>query len=236
MNWMPRDHQRNPLLPTISGCGVSSRPVGGTVYNSEVGVVGGKFFKSKWVNNISMSHPETLEVSDLNNDLVNSILPSFYTGANVHTSVEYDELASTEFPTLSEKRFLTNIECEQLRRFLQAENSYEGKLFWSKCLKRECPDCNLLSKKYRQEKQDVYRKLWDSVVLVINGDGSYRVKVSYIYNHNPHVIFAPQNANFQQDLAMSQRDIQQLKRKGQLDVFQKEFDKKYSAWYLGRSW
>ena len=105
------------------------------------------------------------------------------------------------------------IECEQLWRFLQAEDSYEGKLFSTKCPKRECPDCNLLSKKYSQEERDVYHKMWDSVVLLEDGNGSYRVKVSYLYNHNPHVIFAPQNSNFKQALAMSQRVTQQLKRK-----------------------
>ena len=111
---------------SISDCGVSTRPVEEAVFNSNNGVVNWKFFQSKLVNNIHMSHPETLKDLDLNDDLVSSILPSFYSRYNVHTSVEHDEGATTEFPTHSEKHFLTNIECEQLRRFLQAEVSYEG--------------------------------------------------------------------------------------------------------------
>ena len=97
-------------------------------------------------------------------------------GADVYASEVYDRLASTEMSTHNEKSFLTNIECQQLRHILQAENSNEGKLFCSKCLKRECPDCDLLSKRYSQEERDVYRKMWDPVVLVENGDGSYRVQ------------------------------------------------------------
>ena len=52
-------------------------------------------------------------------------------------------VGQTILPTHTEESFLTNIECEQLRRFLQQEDSYEGKLFCSACLKRECPDCDL---------------------------------------------------------------------------------------------
>ena len=65
---------------SFSDCGVSSRPVWGAVSNSGDRVVNEKSFQFKLVNNIGMSHPETLEDSDLNNDLVNTILPSSYSG------------------------------------------------------------------------------------------------------------------------------------------------------------
>ena len=59
--------------------------------------------------------------------------------ANVAASEVHDKLASTGFPTYTVKSYLTNIECEQQRRFLQQEDSYEGKQLCSTCLKRECP-------------------------------------------------------------------------------------------------
>ena len=68
--------------------------------------------------------------------------------------------------------------------------------------------------------------MWDSVVLVDDGNGSFRVKVSYLYNNNPPVIFVPENSKFQKALTMSQRVIHQLKKKGQLDLFQDEINKK----------
>ena len=46
-----------------------------------------------------------------------------------------------------------------------------------------------------QEECDVYRKMWDNVSLVDDGNGAYRVKIIYLYQHNPHVVFAPENSN-----------------------------------------
>ena len=66
----------------------------------------------------------------------------------------------------------------------------------------------------------------DNVNLVETGDGAYRVKVSYLYQHNPHVVFAPQNSNYKQAVAMGQNIIRQLKKKNQLEVFQDEINKR----------
>ena len=77
-----------------------------------------------------------------------------------------------------------------------------------------------------QEECDVYRKMWDNVSLVDDGNGAYRVKVIYLYQHNPHVVFAPQNSDYKQAMALNQTVIRQLKRKNQLEVFQKEINKK----------
>ena len=67
--------------------------------------------------------------------------------------------------------------------------------------------------------------MWESVVLVGDGNGSFRVKVSYLYNNNSHVIFVPENSKFQKALTMSHIVIHQLKKKGQLEVFQDEINK-----------
>ena len=68
--------------------------------------------------------------------------------------------------------------------------------------------------------------MWDDVSLVEVWNGTYRVKVNYLYKHNPHVVFAPQNSNYKQAVAMSQNVIRHLKRKNQLEVFQEDINKK----------
>ena len=67
--------------------------------------------------------------------------------------------------------------------------------------------------------------MWDNVSLVDDGNGAYRVKLAHLYQHNPHAVFAPQNSNYKQAVAMSQTVIRQLKRKIQLEVFQEEINK-----------
>ena len=118
---------------------------------------------------------------------------------------------------------MTNSDAEQ--RFVQAENTYEGKIFCQKCLKRQCPDCSLLNKKYSQKEKETFKRMWTNLVLFKDDKGGYRVKVSYLYNNDPHVVFAPENTNFNQALIMSKKVIHQLKRKEQLKMFQQEINK-----------
>ena len=73
-------------------------------------------------------------------------------------------------PFHAEKHCKTNIEAEQLQRYLPAENTYEG--FCQKCLKRQRADRNLLTKKYSQQEKETYKRMWDSVVLIDDGKGS----------------------------------------------------------------
>ena len=108
------------------------------------------------MNLIGRTQSDILQKSDENNELIDCILPSLVGSANVAASEVHDKLASTKISTHTEKSFLTNIEGEQLQQFLQQEDCYEGKLLCSACLKRECPDCDPLSKRYCQKECDVY--------------------------------------------------------------------------------
>ena len=94
---------------------------------------------------------------------------------------------------------------ELIRIFLQAENTYEGKI-----VKSAQEGNNLIV---------VFKRMWDSVVLISDDKSGFRVKVSYLYDNDPNIVFAPENSNFDQALKMSQRVIHQLKKKGQLKVF-----------------
>merc|ERR1711915_369422 len=101
-----------------------------------------------------------------------------------------------------------------------------GKILCPKCLKRKCQDCSLLNYKYSQEEKDVFQRMWNNIVLIKDSNGNYKVKVNYLYKSDPNIIFSPENTNYNQALMMTKKVIQQLKKKGQLEMFQKEIEKK----------
>ena len=181
-------------------------------------------FKSRLVQRTGIPQLAVLKSSDSNSELKLDISHSFLR-ADVYPSEPHNGL-SENLPTYTEKNLMTNFDAEQLKRFLQAENTYEGKIFCQQCLKRQRPDCRLLNKKYSQEEKDVFQCMWNNVVLIKDNKGRYRVKVNYLNKKDPHVVFSPESANFNQALMMTKRVILQLKKKRQLEMFQKEIDKK----------
>jgi len=113
-----------------------------------------KLFKSRLVQSTGIPHLAVLKSSDSNSELKQDVSPSFG-GADVYPSKPHNGL-SENLPTYTEKNLMTNSDAEQLKRFLQAENTYEGKILCPKCLKRKYQDCSLLNKRYSQEKKDVF--------------------------------------------------------------------------------
>ena len=111
-----------------SDSGVSSSSDGAVVPNTDGGVVfnckEGKSLQFKFLNRMGKSQTDILENFDSNTELVDSILPSIMNSADVDASKVHDRLATTEIRTHTEKNFLTIIECEQLRQFLQQEDSF----------------------------------------------------------------------------------------------------------------
>ena len=85
--------------------------------------MGGGINKDFWPEYTPMPQSEFLQECDGNTQLIASILPSLVGNADVDASKVHIGLASTEFPTPTQKSFLTNLECEQLQRFLQQEDS-----------------------------------------------------------------------------------------------------------------
>ena len=53
----------------------------------------------------------------------------------------------------------------------------------------------------------------NNVVLIKDDKGGYRVKVSYLYNNDPHVVFSPESSKLNQALMMTKRVIHQLKKR-----------------------
>ena len=92
-------------------------------------------FKSKLVQRTSIPQLAVLKNSDSNGELNLNTSPSFG-GANVYPLKPHIGL-SENIPTYTEKNMMTNSDAEQLKRFLQAENTYEGKILCPKCMKRQ---------------------------------------------------------------------------------------------------
>jgi hypothetical protein len=76
-----------------------------------------------------------------------------------------------------EAMMLTNLECENLIRFLIQEAAEKPKVFCKDCSKRQCVSCDNLRSKYSEEDQETYKKVWDNVNLV-QDKGKTRVKAT----------------------------------------------------------
>ena len=83
-----------------------------------------------------------------------------------------------------EAMMLTNLECENLKRFLIQEAAEKPKVFCKDCSKRQCVSCDNLRSKYSEEDQETYKKMWDNVNL-IEDKGKTRVKATYLYRNPP---------------------------------------------------
>ena len=94
-------------------------------------------------------------------------------GDESHEQQEYDE-------EKEEAMMLTNLECENLKRFLIQEAAEKPKVFCKDCSKRQCVSCDNLRSKYSEEDQETYKKMWDNVNLV-QEKGKTRVKATYLY-------------------------------------------------------
>ena len=107
-------------------CLTPNKPREGVDYNLAEAVEGENFFKSKLVQRIGIPHSDTLKNLELDNELIQNIIPSFSCRADVYASEFHDVLKNSNLPTSTEKIYMTNN--EQIRIFLQAENTYEGKI------------------------------------------------------------------------------------------------------------
>ena len=81
----------------VSDCGASNKPAEGvdSILGDAVGDE--NFLQSKLVQSIGISQPDTLESSDLDNVLVQNIIPSFSSRSNVHSSEYHDVLQKSNF-------------------------------------------------------------------------------------------------------------------------------------------
>ena len=124
-------------------------------------------------------------------------------------------IGSTPEPVLDvdedqeEAAMLTNLECGELKKFLEQEALEIPKVFCKNCSKRECLDCEVLRSRYSQEEQRIYKNMWDNVEI-IQHEGKPRVRATYIYQNPPEVTFAPENSNMDVALKKTNAIINQL--------------------------
>ena len=79
------------------------------------------------MSSIGRPQSDILQKTDENTELISSMLPSLMSCTDVDALNVHDKLVSTS--SISTLRyFLTYIECEQMRRFLQQVDFYEFKL------------------------------------------------------------------------------------------------------------
>ena len=120
---------------------------------------------------------------------------------------------------------LTNLECEDLKCFLIQEAAKKTKVFCKDCSKRQCVSCDNLRSKYLEEDQETYKKMWNNVKLV-QEDGKTCVRATYLYRNPPEETFSPENSNMKTATNRTDMIINRLIKKGQLDQFQDEINKK----------
>ena len=54
---------------------------------------------------------------------------------------------------------LTGIECEDLKKFMEAESTFKGRDFCGKCTMRTCKECDLLKKKFSIQEKEAFKEI-----------------------------------------------------------------------------
>ena len=125
----------------------------------------------------------------------------------------------------TEQTMMTSVNCEILKKFLEAEASTMPVERCDKCIKRDCEECEMLKSKYSAEDSKMYKEMWSKVNLVEH-EGKTRVKATYIYRTDPTTTFHKDHSNIGEAKARTNALISKLQKKNQLAGFQAEVDKK----------
>ena len=76
-------------------------------------------------------------------------------------SNDYELHREQEDELEQEAMMLTNIECEDLKKFLVQEAGEKPRVFCKSCTKRTCEDCENLQNRYKEEDRKIYKEVWD---------------------------------------------------------------------------
>ena len=127
-------------------------------------------------------------------------------------SSQYEIHREQEDEVEQEAIMLTNVECEDLKRFLVQEAAEKPKVFLQKMLKRTCEDCENLQNRYSEEDRKIYKEVWDNVNLV-QENGKTRFCAKYIYRNPPEEPFSPENCNYKTDISRTKMIINRLMKR-----------------------
>ena len=116
-----------------------------------------------------------------------------------------------------------NQDCEQLKKFMEAEADFTTDLKCDKCRKKDCEDCNMLKDRFSAEDSRVFCDFWENVKLV-EKEGQTKVEVKYLYRHDPHETFKAEN--MEEAKRRTDALIRKLKKENKLKEFQEQIDAK----------
>merc|ERR1719320_2227997 len=71
----------------------------------------------------------------------------------------------------------------------------------------------------------VFRELWNNVTLV-ESEGKTRVQVKYLYRHDPHETFKPENLNLEEAKRRTDSLIRKLRKEGKMESFKEQIASK----------
>ena len=125
---------------------------------------------------------------------------------------DYEQLREKEDEIEQEAIMLTNVECEDLKKFLVQEAGEKPRVFCKTCSKRKCEDCENLQNRYSEEDRKIYKEVWDNLNLV-KEDGKTKVRAKYIYRNPPEETFAPENSNMKTAFSRTNMIIDRLIKK-----------------------
>ena len=118
-----------------------------------------------------------------------------------------------------------NQDCENLKKFMESEADFSFETRCERCRKRDCEDCNMLKNRYSAEDSKIFRELWNNVTLVEEA-GKTRVQVKYLYRHDPHETFKPENSNLEEAKRRTDSLIRKLKKEGKMESFKEQITSK----------
>ena len=122
---------------------------------------------------------------------------------------------------------LTSQECGDLKKWIEAENTYQGRISCQKCIQRNCRDCTELNTKYSEVEKQEFLNTWNNTFIIDDplGQGK-KVMSRYTFQNDPHQTFKPENSNMKEALARTKRTINTLKKKNKLKEFQDKIQEK----------
>ena len=83
----------------------------------------------------------------------------------------------------------------------------------------------MLKNRYSAEDSKIFKQLWDNVNLV-EKEGKTTVEVKYLYRHDPHETFKPENSNLEEAKRRTDSLIRKLKKEGKMDGFKEQIASK----------
>ena len=113
------------------------------------------------------------------------------------------------------------------------EAAEKPKVFYKSCSKRTCQDCENLQDRYSEEDREIYKQVWHNVKLV-QEIGKTCVRAKYIYRNPPEETSAPDNSNIKTAISTTNMIIDRLMKKGQMEQFQEDIQKKIDIECLER--